>query len=84
MVGNLQQQGVIHPFDFISGFQEVMDFGKFLILASISLSGTHLILNPLALERSNTTMSRVSFLSSAGYAGTKRSAGLIAYFDSRM
>jgi hypothetical protein len=29
MVGNLQQQGVIHPFDFISGFQDDTDFGKF-------------------------------------------------------
>ncbi len=29
MVGNLQQQGVIHPFDFIAGFQDDMDFGKF-------------------------------------------------------
>ena len=57
---------------------------NFSISASISPSGTHLISNPLALGRSNTTMSRVSFLSSAGYAGAERSAGLIAYFDSRM
>jgi hypothetical protein len=30
MVGNLQQQGVNHSFDFISGFQDNTDFGKFL------------------------------------------------------
>jgi hypothetical protein len=29
MVGNLQQQGVIHLFDFVSGFQDDMDFGEF-------------------------------------------------------
>ena len=37
----------------------------------------------ISLGDSNTTMSCVIFLLSVGYANAKRSAGRIAYFDSR-
>ncbi len=66
------------------GFKTTQILAIFLISASILPSGMHLISNPLALGHSNTTMSRVSFLSSAGYIDTKRSTRLIAYFDSRI
>ncbi len=45
--------------------------------------GMHLISNPFALGHLNTIMSCVSFLLSVGYADANRSAGQIAYIDSR-
>ena len=88
MVVNLQQQGLNHSFDFFSGFQDDTDFGdtvKFLD-ATFGVDFTYgdafdfESISSWAFEYDNVSC---GFQLSVGYADAKRSAGRIAYFDSR-
>jgi hypothetical protein len=70
-----------NSFNFFSGFQEDVEFGRTVNFLDADFDADYLISIPLDLGHLNMTMLLVSFLLSVGDAGVGRSAGRIAYFD---